>query len=333
MEKFTNKKESPTNRVVGFRDEEGILSAQKRSFENQRPYKDEEIKDVETKEIIRSINEFMPDFVGRYGGKCANIEEKHIHIYLLSKIPESEREKWRNWPAVYRPLSSEIVYVHPRDVLNEGRLRLAFDIVHEMLHLNSFQSIEPEKSPGKKRMIEMIYDESGEKTFFKGRRVGFSIYSFKEEKEKSYFRDIDEAIITELELRFCKEYFPQIPILAAEIKKENISLDSFDEYEGAYFVERKKLNSFLASILDKNLKTFVGEIRKKLYRFLGGVYSKNQDSFSSTEEVFNVFARAVLTGRLLPVARLIEKTYGEGSFRRVGEKTAKVQNNNKEPKK
>lgn len=53
------------------------------------------------------------------------------------------------------------------------------------------------------------------------------------------------------------------------------------------------------------------------------LYNKNAGSFASREEVFNLFARAVMTGRLLSVARLLEKTYGKGSFRELGEKTQK----------
>ena len=51
---------------------------------------------------------------------------------------------------------------------------------------------------------------------------------------------------------------------------------------------------------------------------IGEIYVKNSESFSSEEDVFKMFAEAVMTGRLLKVARIIEKTFGKGSFRQFG---------------
>ena len=51
------------------------------------------------------------------------------------------------------------------------------------------------------------------------------------------------------------------------------------------------------------------------------LYLKNKGSFESKEDVFDLIAKAVLTGRLLSVARLMEKTHGKGSFRKLGAET------------
>ena len=63
--------------------------------------------------------------------------------------------------------------------------------------------------------------------------------------------------------------------------------------------------------------------RAALKKLIQTLYEKNEDEFESEEEVFNLFAKAAISGRLLPVARLIEKTFGKGSFRELGEETAK----------
>jgi hypothetical protein len=47
-------------------------------------------------------------------------------------------------------------------------------------------------------------------------------------------------------------------------------------------------------------------------------YERNPGHFTSTEEVFKVFAEAVLSGRLLELARLIDQTFGKGAFRKLG---------------
>lgn len=52
------------------------------------------------------------------------------------------------------------------------------------------------------------------------------------------------------------------------------------------------------------------------------IYEKNREDedFKDREEVFNLFARATMSGRLLTLVRLIEKTFGKGAFRKLGEK-------------
>ena len=54
-------------------------------------------------------------------------------------------------------------------------------------------------------------------------------------------------------------------------------------------------------------------------RWADDILEKSRESFSTREEVLAVFFDTQLNGQLLPLARLIEKVYGSGSFRRFGE--------------
>ena len=45
---------------------------------------------------------------------------------------------------------------------------------------------------------------------------------------------------------------------------------------------------------------------------------KLADQYADADEVYKVFLKAHFTGQLLPIARLVEKTFGEGSFRLLG---------------
>lgn len=49
------------------------------------------------------------------------------------------------------------------------------------------------------------------------------------------------------------------------------------------------------------------------------LYERNRERFVSPQEVFRVFAEAYFSGKLLPLARLIEKTYGKGAFRFIAD--------------
>ena len=42
------------------------------------------------------------------------------------------------------------------------------------------------------------------------------------------------------------------------------------------------------------------------------------DQYQSADDVFKVFLNAHFTGKLLPIGRLVEKTFGEGAFRALG---------------
>lgn len=52
---------------------------------------------------------------------------------------------------------------------------------------------------------------------------------------------------------------------------------------------------------------------QKFDRMLLEIYEKNKDQFKNVDEVFKVFVDVAYSGRKLPMARLIEKTYGTQS--------------------
>ena len=49
------------------------------------------------------------------------------------------------------------------------------------------------------------------------------------------------------------------------------------------------------------------------------ILEKNPDKFQDKEEVFEVFAKGMITGNILPVGRLVERTFGKGTLRKIGE--------------
>ncbi|KKT82651.1 MAG: hypothetical protein A3B99_04890 [Candidatus Yanofskybacteria bacterium RIFCSPHIGHO2_02_FULL_44_12b] len=69
---------------------------------------------------------------------------------------------------------------------------------------------------------------------------------------------------------------------------------------------------------ERHLSGYVEE-KFKLDNLTVKIYSKNPGRFSSLQEVAVIFAQAVFTGKVLPLARLIDETFGKGSFRRLGE--------------
>jgi len=118
------------------------------------------------------------------------------------------------------------------------------------------------------------------------RRSGFSIYN----KKGEFFELVDETIND----YFCKKFFEE------KIKNSNL----FDKED----IEKYNFDSPRFQLLEK-----FEEISEDLYQ-------KNKNDFISKEDVKKLFIDGDINGNILPIARLIEKTYGKGSFRIAGKK-------------
>ncbi len=259
-------RESAVSKVIGGSIEERRAAGgfYKNIFENQPTARWERKKTAEELEVIAEINENLKKFIGRYGGKWLEVKPENIHIIDLKKLNKEQREEALRtmWNAYYDSDKQGIV------MFAEGGLPNFYqDLLHEMLHLNSFSSFDLSKEAATGRGVD--------------RRTGLNVYVARnkedlEKGQKSYFADLDEAVICELQIRFTKKFLG-------------------GGFEPSYANERKFLK-FLVK----------------------GIYEKNRGEFKSKERVFKLFAEATLGGRLLPLARAVEKTFGKGYFRDLG---------------
>lgn len=144
-----------------------------------------------------------------------------------------------------------------------------------------------------------------------------------------YFHDIDEAITEELAMRFEWEYFHGYPELSQEISERDEALRALVSRNGSTIEEEKRNLAEIHKYVENGgvraeLRGYsYVEERGKLMGLCEDLYRKNTERLLSSEDVFRIFAKAAMTGRLLPVARLIESVYGKGSFRSLGESTAR----------
>ena len=58
--------------------------------------------------------------------------------------------------------------------------------------------------------------------------------------------------------------------------------------------------------------------RQVLEYVCGEIQKEFPNQYDNADDVFKEFLKSHFNGRLLPVARLVEKTFGEGSFRLLG---------------
>lgn len=312
LPKEESKRETGVSRFVGFSSEEEreVLKKAKNLFENQGDKKilENELRLFErekTPEEIEMINDIlsnMPEFVKKYGGDFPPITTDHIHILDNRKLPEEIREK-ANQEGGGHFSAMQFAYIFD----DENSLKNAHKIVHELIHFSAFQS------------FEKISTE--EKSGVAIRRTGFEIHNNTGDKKEVYFTDLNEAITEELTKRFDKEYFASISHLAGQVKERQ---EFIDKHKGGkqgdiFFKETKQLETgeWQTTILPY---AYV-EHRRQLREIVKTIYEKNKKEFASREEVFDIFARSAMTGKILESARLMEKTYGKGAFRRGGEKT------------
>ena len=278
-------------------------------------------KSPEWIEALKQINSFLREFVSEYGGEFIDVPAKNIHVINRQDLPSNASDKAQEFGGLYSPESQAIFIFVDSSYTN---LKAAIRVVHELLHFNSFQSLQ-DASKGKKFHLERDEDDEEELVILGPKRIGFEIFS--EKKNKVFFYNLNEAITEELIKRFDKRYFGKLTLTKEEYEERELRRSEITEKPG-----KDDSHEIMADDLAvaRDFETKDGppiklregygysEEREKLNALIGEIYVKNSESFSSEEDVFKMFAEAVMTGRLLKVARIIEKTFGKGSFRQFG---------------
>jgi len=194
---------------------------------------------------------------------------------------------------------------HVRDnPVNFGAVAL-----HEMLHLKAHFSIEVE--------------EEGEKVKTTPYREGVTVKALQKHdyhgKYHEHFAGLHEAIVAETEKRLLAKLLDQ-PALAAEkewltsaeakeMKKRLAKEKGIPEDDIVWIGKKGKDDWETVSYLPQ---------RKVLNYVCAEIQKQFPEQFQSPNDVYKVFLNAHFTGRLFPIARLVEKTFGEGSFRLLG---------------
>lgn len=126
-----------------------------------------------------------------------------------------------------------------------------------------------------------------------GFREGFAVVT--RDGSKVYFENVEEAIIGHMTKRFYYEVLSKEKSFAKEIEEMEKSGKKIDFSREA---EQREGN-----------------------KFIDALWEQNKDKFKDRNEIVDLFIEAQVTGKLLKVARLVEKTFGKGSFRKLGEET------------
>lgn len=181
--------------------------------------------------------------------------------------------------------------------------------LHEALHLKAHFTMQVEEKDGGVKRTPY--------------RKGVSVSALQRHGSRGeyheHFAGLHEAIVTETQKRYLRKLL-DLP----DLEKEKEWLTSEVAIE-----ERRKLAEKKGISEDEII--WIGEKGKDDYELLtypaqrqvlNFVYTEIQkefpDQYKNIDDIHKVFLKAHFTGQLLPIARLVEKTFGEGSFRLLG---------------
>lgn len=325
-------KTSGIDRVVGVGEhEEAVLHFFEKTFNKDEAIPWQKESGPELKNIFENVNVRLGDFLARYGARPLDIPFSSIMLADSSKLtPEQLASRETSGvSAVYSgKFQKIIVWV---DLDSMPRLRQYHVVIHEMIHMHSFQSWHgsPEHPAGKPSEYQLGLEGGSEQVSINQRRTGFLISG---KHGNSYFRDINESVTDELVLCFDREYFKDFSDLARDLSYRDLFVKDQAHRRGVSeddiirdFISVSEHEGVDGGMVLRFQPASYRKEREEFRKLVADLYEKNQDSFQSQEAVFEEFARAAMTGRILPIARLIEKTYGKGSFRILGEETDKIE--------
>lgn len=288
-----------------FSKNEGPLAKKPRKFAIEHGIE----KTPEIIEIIRYANEYTNKLLLQHGIEPYDIPDDNI--YALK--PEDYSILSDNNGAFALTLSQMIV-INANNSLTKTSATTR--LIHEMLHLKGHKTIQIENN-------EHIMSGRTISNY----RIGVVVESSQSAKGfHEHFKGLNESIVATLEVR-------AIPYTLQQPGYEKDKAE-FDSPEAQNYLELLKnagtriddINS-IRKIGDRWSVTHASYPRhREVFDFIvEKIFEDNADTYENTEDVYKLFFDAHFSGKLLTIARLVEHSFGEGSFRTLGNMGADFQ--------
>jgi len=253
-------------------------------------------------EVIVLVNKVTNEFILSLGLDTFDLGEENVHIldektFIAVAGPVN---------AGYCSMAHRAIFLE--DVPDLPVLLRVNAILHEALHFKCFEVQQVFDVYSRKHSKQLIYSGS----FRHGLTVSENIKHITENEldYKSHFKGLNEAVVSEIE----KKLLPQI---ISESK----------------LVPKRPFGKIMTGMAEKIIGLPAGEVvfvdektisahsyrahRAVLSYVVDSIVEDNQDL--TRDEVLTLFFKAHFSGHLLEIARLIEKSFGQGSFRLLGD--------------
>lgn len=268
-------------------------------------------KTPEELKIISLANAATNQWRRKYGLKDFNVPQNNVHIIAENMWPQEKGTALFN---------SMLQAIAMRE--QPAKLVLVKKVFHEMLHFKSYQALQV-TSPANPVLSEY--------------RLGLTAQA--RDGERIYFGSLNEAVTEEITKEFLATVVSH-PLFAQEVQQTRAirvrhpnavtasgepllnddtfyvsqeSRSSWRDALGRLFGGRRERVSLVAEEF-----TYKRE-RNMLNTLIDKILDRNRDRFADRGEVFDVFARSMMTGNMLPLGRLIERTFGHRTFRTIAE--------------
>lgn len=253
--------------------------------------------------LIKKANEITSKLMRESGVEPFDIPEENIHIISDEGYQQIAERGW----AVTIPDNGSI-FLRAEHVRTTP-MALPLTLVHEMMHLKSHFAIK-------------VNDNEASDSYRSGYKV---VPSGKKEVPSSerYFVGLDEAIVTRAEfdsaqalltipsLKTVRDYLNSSEYL--EVKKRVAEREDILE-EAIMWVNTLDETDFEATAYGPQLVV--------LDYICDEIAAKYPERFEDRGAVFKEFLKGHFSGRMLPVARLMDDVFGEGAFRVLGGMTS-----------
>ncbi len=321
-------KGSSIDRIVGRKSDEpksdkrAGLETTKNRFQNQEfpELKGlEREKTPEEAELCLFVNSITNKIRASFGLTPFDIPPENIHVIKNERWAESAGHE--DSSTVHRQDLQGIV---TRD--SGALLPFARRVLHDMLHMQLYNAMQYPMSAGNETLASY--------------RIGLSAFS--RDGTQRFFKGLNEAITEGLTIRAEKELFEH-PLLKEAVRQTNIirtknpNMRSFKNDalsdENVYWAE---IRGRKATAIDRGPflegadgTKYVGDMitshrgykneREILNMLVEKILKKNGERFKTPGSVFDMFASAAATGKMLALQKLIDASLGKGTFVRIAE--------------
>ncbi|MEI7709139.1 MAG: hypothetical protein WCI76_00315 [bacterium] len=262
-----------------------LLDKQFKTQEEMDSIKDREKTPIEI-EIINFVNEATNKLLADYGIESFDVPLKNVHII--------EKQDWKD-----KHLAGGHVPLYQSIEIREHsqKIVMASLLFHEMLHFKSYNSVEL-----KNGKIEPL-------------RTGLKTHTRPE--GKPIFTFLNEAVVSELQKRFVAT-LDDNPLFKDETERTKAIIaksKTLQEMEGLYYAEEgRDSTTFITA--DSG---FYKEQRRISMLLMEKIKQKNSENFANTEEVFTMFVKGLFSSNLLQIGKLIDKSFGTGTYRKIAD--------------
>jgi len=247
---------------------------------------------------INKANEITNNLLIEFGLKQFDIPEQNIHIVPGKLFKEVNSSPYKVATTFQ---DRQLIALNADELINP--LNRASTIFHEITHLKNFLSLEAYKDSSKSYRSGLKISATAKKED----QIGFFIA----------FSGLNEAIVSEIEKRYSPQLLDGNEVLQKELIVQN-SKEVQEKKEKIAKERGKNIDEIICSDEDGSCFYPYYEQRRVLNYIVDRLYEDNQEQFKSKDDVMRLFFRAHFDGKLLIIAKFIEKSFGKGSFRMIG---------------